>query len=107
MSFSAAAAASDWHPTSDITATAESFLSQRVGNTAPGTSVSASGFDTRNRLARCSRPLEGFLRDGIEIRTRTIVGVRCMGSRPWKVYVPVEVVVMAEVLIATRPLPRG
>lgn len=101
------ALAADWHPAKDIRATAESFLVNRMRSTAPGTSVSASGFDNRNRLARCDKPLQGFLNDGVEVRTRTIVGVRCPGSRPWKVYVPVEVVVMTDVLVAARPLTRG
>lgn len=101
------AAANDWHPAKDITATAESFLEHRMSSSAPGTTVATNGFDNRNRLARCDKPLQGFLRNGTELRSRTIVGVRCSGSRPWKVYVPVDVVVLTDVLVAARPLPRG
>ena len=107
ITFCSSTAASDWHPASDITHTAESYLEQRMNSTASGTTVAASGFDNRNRLARCDQPLVGFLRDGVEPRSRTIVGVRCPGSRPWKVYVPVDVVVMTNVLVASRALPRG
>lgn len=101
-----AASAIEWHPTDDIAQTAEAFLLRHM-NSGPETSVNASNLDTRHRLARCDRPLQGFLRDGIEITRRTIVGVRCAGSRPWKVYVPVEVAVSASVLVARRSLPRG
>ncbi len=102
----AAATAIDWHPTDDIARTAEAFLARHM-NSGPDTTVAASTLDTRHRLARCDRPLQGFLRDGVEVARRTIVGVRCAGTRPWKVYVPVEVAVSATVLVASRPLPRG
>lgn len=102
----ATAAAIDWHPTDDIARTAEAFLARHM-NSGPDTTLAATSLDTRHRLARCDRPLQGFLRDGMEVARRTIVGVRCAGSRPWKVYVPVEVAVSATVLVARRPLPRG
>ena len=35
------------------------------------------------------------------------MGVRCSGTKPWKVYVPVDVIVTAKVLVASRTLPRG
>ena len=95
------------HPTADITATAESFLLARMDAGSDDTTLAAAGFDDRHRLARCDRPLQGFLRRGMEIQSRTIVGVRCSGSRPWKVYVPVEISVSATVLVAARNLPAG
>ena len=96
-----------WHPTAEIAATAESFLQQRIGKSANRTSAQAATLDPRHRLARCERPLEAFLRPGTKISARTVVGVRCSGSKPWKLYVPVDVVVTADVLIAKRTLPRG
>ena len=47
------------------------------------------------------------MRRGAEIGARSIVGVRCTGSKPWKVYVPVDVIVTKAVVTAARPLPRG
>ena len=107
LSGHALAADTAWHPTADIAATAESYLQQRVGNTADRTTAQAAALDPRHRLARCDRPLEAFLRPGARISARTVVGVRCTGSKPWKLYVPVNVVVTREVLIAKRTLPRG
>lgn len=47
------------------------------------------------------------MRRGAKIGARTIIGVRCSGSKPWKVYVPVDVVVTVPVYTASRTLPRG
>lgn len=109
MSFgaSAGAASQQWQSTEQIAATAEQFLRERIGRTASRTTVKAGRLDSRHRLSLCSQQLEPFLRRGTEISARTIVGVRCNGEKPWKIYVPVEVVVNADVLVASRTLPRG
>ena len=99
--------ATDWHATGDIARVAESFLLEKLGHRDGNTSVKAGMLDRRLKLAVCDQPLEGFLRTGTRIGAKTIVGVRCEGSRPWKVYVPVEVVVRKQVWVARQPLPRG
>ena len=101
------AAAPEWQPVSDIAAAAENYLRQQVGPTARRTAVRAGPLDVRLKLARCDQPLQAFLRRGARVSARTIVGVRCSGSRPWKVYVPVDVIVTAKVFVANRTLPRG
>jgi len=97
----------EWQPTGSIALAAEQFLRSRIGKAAPRTTVKAGALDPRHRLALCNRPLEPFLRRGTEIASRTIVGVRCGGENPWKVYVPVNVFVTDTVLVARRTLPRG
>ncbi|MDJ0941700.1 MAG: flagellar basal body P-ring formation chaperone FlgA [Woeseiaceae bacterium] len=100
------AAANDWQPVGEIGRTAEAYLLEKAA--ADGaTSVRAGSLDERLKLHRCDQPLEGFLRPGTRIGARTSVGVRCTGSRPWKVYVPVEVVVERRVWVAREALPRG
>ncbi len=101
------AADTAWQSTAEIAAAAENFLQDRIGKSANRTSAQAAALDPRHRLARCDRPLEAFLRPGAKISARTVVGVRCAGSKPWKLFVPVNVVVTADVLIAKRTLPRG
>ncbi len=103
----ALAAEGAWHSSTEIAAVAENFLQQRIGKAADRTSARASTLDPRLRLARCEQPLEAFLRNGTRISARTVVGVRCTGAKPWKLYVPVDVVVTENVLIARRTLPRG
>ena len=96
-----------WQPVADIAATAEAFLRDRAGDNATRTTVRAGRLDPRLKLAFCSEPLDAFLRPGVEIRSKTIVGVRCDGDKPWKIFVPVETVVTDTVLVASRTLPQG
>lgn len=98
---------SAWHPVGEIAATAEAYLRDRAGVFDGNTTVSAGVLDSRHRLALCDRDLQGFLRSGTEIQARTIVGVRCDGSKPWKLYVPVNVIVTTNVLVARHTLTRG
>lgn len=107
FSASASTSAAQWHATDDIARVAERFLEEKLGNPAGNTSVKAGMLDRRLKLSECDTPLEGFLRTGTRIGPKTIVGVRCNGTRPWKVYVPVEVVVRKRVWVARQPLPRG
>lgn len=100
-------AGQSWQPIADIAATAEGYARTRAVDKAGMTAVRAGALDPRHRLPLCDAPLEGFMRRGAEINARSIVGVRCTGSKPWKVYVPVDVVVTAKVVTAARPLPRG
>lgn len=100
-------AGGNWHPIDDITNTAERYLIDKTGDRAGQTSVRAGALDPRHRLARCSEALEAFLRRGAKIAARTIVGVRCSGARPWKVYLPVDLIVTAAVATSARSLPGG
>ena len=96
-----------WQSTDEISRVAEDFLRARVSQSDQRVVPQAGRLDARLQLPKCSEALEPFLRRGTEIRQRTIVGVRCNGQRPWKMYVPVDVVVTGTVLIASRALPKG
>lgn len=102
-----AAGTPSWHPNAKITAAAESYLRERTGKSANRTTVKAGSLDPRHRLPLCDRPIDAFLRRGTEISARTIVGVRCNGSKEWTVYVPVNVFVTARVYTARQTLPRN
>lgn len=103
----AAASGAEHQPVETITRAAQEFLEHRIAETDRHVQPRAGKLDPRLKLARCDRPLQGFLRDGEEIGARTVVGVRCSGSIPWKVYVPVDLVEMRPVLVARQALPRG
>jgi flagellar basal body P-ring formation protein FlgA len=96
-----------WQPVEQILATAEAFLRTRTGVFAGNTTVQAGNLDSRHRLPKCNEPLQAFMRTGADIQPRTIVGVRCKGARPWKIYVPVDIVVTASVLVARQTLAKG
>jgi flagellar basal body P-ring formation protein FlgA len=97
----------DTHPVGEITQAAENFLEHRISQTNRRVTPRAGQLDPRLALPRCDAPLEGFLGAGTAIGSRTIVGVRCSGSGPWKVYVPVDLVEMRPIVVARRALPRG
>ena len=75
----------EWQPTDEIAAAAEEFLRGRLGPRASRTTVQAGQLDPRHLLAHCPGQMEPFLRRGSKISARTIVGVRCTGTRKWTV----------------------
>ena len=98
---------SRWHAIADIAATAEDYVSSVVGTTDERITPQAGRLDPRLQLPQCTRDLEAFQQRGAKISSRTVVGVRCNGANPWKVYVPVDVIVTETVLVARRTLPSG
>jgi flagellar basal body P-ring formation protein FlgA len=69
--------------------------------------ITVGRLDNRLRLAKCELPLETFTPQGKRRMGRITVGVRCDGKIPWSLFVPVNVKVMAEVVVARNSLPRG
>lgn len=69
--------------------------------------VRAAALDTRLRLKRCERPLDTFSNANSLRAGRVTVGVRCTGSTPWTLYVPVNVVAQTSIAVIAGPLPRG
>jgi len=104
-----AAASSDsaWQPIADIAKTAEDFVYERVGGADQRMKAQAGTLDRRLQLPKCSQDLEAFQQRGAKITSRAVVGVRCNGVKPWKIYVPVDVIVTETVLVAKRALPSG
>ncbi len=96
-----------WQPIETIAAAAEKFVLNRTAGDGKRRAVRSNALDPRHRLPLCDAELEAFMRRGAEIEARTIVGVRCTGTRPWKVFVPVDVIVTAAVVTARRTLSKG
>lgn len=63
--------------------------------------------DPRLRLAKCSAPLEAYWPSSNAPRRNMAVGIRCSGSRPWKVYLPVTIKHFSHVYVTRTALPRG
>jgi flagella basal body P-ring formation protein FlgA len=90
-----------------IRSAAESFVLAQLGAGHAGVSAEAGRLDPRLRLAACDQPLEAFHAAGNRLGGNSSIGVRCQGSRPWSIYVPVKVTREAEVAVLARSLPRG
>lgn len=103
----AAGVAEEWQAGADIRAAAEDLVRSMTANANKRTEVTAGTLDPRLHLARCDRALDAFIRRGTQVQARTIVGVRCTGSKPWKVYVPVDIVTTAAVYTVRATLPKG
>jgi len=90
-----------------IRATARAFLNDGARTLGGRTEVSVGAIDARLRLAACDAPLAAFLASG-EIHPGTItVGVRCAGTRPWRLYVPGRIRLYRSVLVLARALTLG
>ena len=70
-------------------------------------SVQPGRLDKRLKLEQCNRPLQVFMPAGGKLIGKSTVGVRCTGTTPWTLYVPVTVTAYAEVATANHPLQRG
>ncbi len=68
--------------------------------------VSVNNLDPRLRLAGCDRELTTTLESPAIPLGRVTVRVRCEGSAPWTLFVPAQVKLYRNVLVATRPLKR-
>lgn len=90
-----------------IRAVAEDMARQRSQHPSADVQIKAANLDPRLRLARCDTALEAFLPHRWQVRGNGTVGVRCTGSRPWVLYVPVNVSIYDQVVVSTHPLPRG
>lgn len=93
------------HPLADIRTTAEAFVLTRLGDRGADTTATAGRLDPRLRLARCQQPLEAFAVAGDRLSGNTSIGVQCPGG--WRLYVPVKVETLRQVLALKRSLERG
>ncbi|NND54301.1 MAG: flagellar basal body P-ring formation protein FlgA [Gammaproteobacteria bacterium] len=103
----AAAAAGSGHDHADIRRAAEQAVEKHMGTPRGRVVAVANEIDSRLRLSSCNVPLEAELPYATTRKTRVTAEVRCPGSRPWKLYVPVRLQVWQQVLIAAGPLTRG
>ncbi|HIP53509.1 MAG TPA: flagellar basal body P-ring formation protein FlgA [Chromatiales bacterium] len=83
------------------------FLVETHASSSAPPQVQVGRLDSRLRLRRCSRPLEASFPPGGKRSGRVTVGVVCRGDKPWKVYVPAQVSILTQVVVAKRDLPRG
>ena len=69
-------------------------------------SFTLGAIDTRLNLSACPAP-EAFIPPGVRLWGNASVGVRCTGSNPWTIYVPVSVKILTGVVVAAHALAQG
>lgn len=67
----------------------------------------AGPIEAHMRLQKCSRPVDPEVSPGAHMRDRILVELRCPGTLPWHIYVPVRVVGTSPVAIAARAIVAG
>lgn len=69
--------------------------------------IKVGKLDSRLRLRQCDSAIEAFLPKGSRDIGKTTVGVKCTGSKPWSLHVPVTISVFKNVLVAARTLQKA
>ncbi len=69
--------------------------------------VQVGQLDPRLRLAPCTQ-IQPYVPTGSVLWGRTRIGLRCVqGEKPWNVFLPITVKIMAPALVAASTLPAG
>ena len=104
--FAACAAAAERQDLAQIHSAVDNFV--RIQSTGiPGqVSFTIGNIDARMNVAPCPA-LEAFLPPGARLWGNATVGVRCAGTNPWTLYVPVTVRVTGNYIVTARPLAPG
>jgi flagella basal body P-ring formation protein FlgA len=97
----------DLEATTTIAAAARDYLLGIPREDAGEVDVQVGRLDPRLRLTRCEQPLEVFPAGHARAVGAVTVGVRCDGTRPWKVYLQARVRLFRPVAVLARALPRG
>lgn len=69
--------------------------------------INVGKLDSRLKLKKCNKHLQAFSPKGSRELGNTTVGVKCTGSKPWSLHVPVTISIYKNVLVAARPLQKG
>lgn len=102
------AVAGSYQSHKSIYQTAESFIRNKVKSQhSQRPDIKASGLDSRLKLKKCNKSLKAFLPKGSREMGRTTVGVKCTGSKPWSLHVPVTISIYKNVLVTSRTLQKG
>ena len=88
-------------------AAAADFLARQTSDSVISPHIDVARPDPRLRLAACELPLSTFLPPGARVAGNLVVGVRCEGASPWTIYLSSSVRIFEEVVVVTRPVPRG
>lgn len=93
-------------PSEPVRDAVTAFLAQQTAGLPGKVELQVGEFDAGNRLPPCAE-LTPFLPPGTRAWGRISVAVRCESPVTWTVYVPAQVAVMSEFLVAAQPLRAG
>jgi flagella basal body P-ring formation protein FlgA len=103
-----AASGSEHQSSASIIAAARQAINEQIE---PGRysnlQVSIKPLDKRLRLAHCDQPLDTHLVQPGTSLGNQVIGVRCEGSKPWKIFVRASVTAEQAMPVLVRALPRN
>lgn len=90
----------------EIRAAADDFVRTQLSGLPGKIMIKVGKIDRRIALAACPK-LEPFTPPGGRLFGNATVGVRCVSGSSWTLFVPVQVKINTDLLIAVRPLQQG
>lgn len=86
---------------------AKEYLQQQLSTSnRTDTEISIGRLDPRLRLSACEGKTSAFLPAGSKLRGKVTVGIRCQGDKPWTLYIPTNIKVYVDVIVASQPVAR-
>jgi len=105
---SASVATTSFQSSETLRQTALTFLQQKTAlQHRQEAEITIGRMDRRLRLSECSTTPTAFLSQGAKLQGKVSVGLRCMGEKPWTVYIPAHIKNFAQVVTAAHSLSRG
>ncbi len=100
--------AAQYQSHASIYSLAKTFMQQNAAERyLSNAQITPGKLDSRLKLKACEKPLQAYLPNGSRGVGKTTVGIKCTGTRPWSINLPVKVSVYQNVLVATKQLNRG
>ncbi|HFQ14282.1 MAG TPA: flagellar basal body P-ring formation protein FlgA [Gammaproteobacteria bacterium] len=100
------ATARELEPVENIRNSVEQYIKYHLARN-EDTAYEIGRLDPRLRLDKCDQPLEVFDNGDTRRIGPGSLGVRCRGSKMWKIHVPINIIRYARVLVVRQNLPRG
>lgn len=100
------AGAASLHAQELLTTTLDQYLRTQTQGLPGQVSYNIGHIDARTQSRPCTA-FEPFLPTGSRLWGKTTLGVRCLAPATWTIYVPVQVNVSGNYLIAARPVTAG
>jgi len=97
----------DFQDPMSIKDTARNYVLNQTTADPDQVEINIGTIDPRLHLPRCDQSLEAYKSPGARLLGNTSIGIKCTGSTPWKLYVPVKISIYENVLIAKSYLRRG
>lgn len=102
------ATASEVQTITSMVETARSFLeTQTAGQQSSRIEINIQDPNSQLRMPACQQPLSAFLPDGYKLSGNTTVGIRCVGNKPWTIYLSAKISNYDDILVAKQYIPRG